>query len=863
MTPALIAALLWTAVQAEPPAFFEKHCTECHGADAKKGGLDLTALKADFANPDEFARWVKVYDRTLSGEMPPKKSARPPAGEVKAVTDALKQSLVKADRARLDGQGRTAVRRLTRAEYENTVRDLLDLPGILLQNGLPADGMAHGFDKNHEALDLSHVNLTKYVEAADQALDLAIATQPKPPTMKSQRVNLAKDVGHILGNGDAVILTKDFQPDPFFPAPGEHGSHLDQGAHERIGSFSRGLPVGIFRHEDESFKPRFQEFTTLYPGRYRLKASFWSFQWEKGRVLPSRGTEAARLSIVHLSEDGRGGAHPSTVLGYYDAPSLSPKIHELELWLNFKDTIGFNTASLAPVANYSRKGRAMAFTGPAIAVDWLDVEGPIHDVWPPMSHQRLFGDLPFAEFRPRDYPGIRAPKRTPLRQIVAHALNRPDPMKEIWTVASVNPRVDADRLLAEFLPRAFRRSVDAEARRAYVAKVEERIKAGDSFETAMRWAYRAALCSPDFLYHVEPSGPLDDSALACRLSYFLWNSMPDEALAKLAASGKLRDPKALRTEVERLLKDPRSQRFIDDFLGQWLRLRQIAANDPDNKLYPEFSPYLQDSMVAETRAYFRELIENNLPAGYLVKSDFAMVNEKLAVHYGIPGVSGASIRRVTLPPGCPRGGFLTQASILKITANGTTTSPVPRGAFVMERLLGQPPDPPPGNVAAVEPDVRGATTIREQLEKHRNVPACASCHAKIDPPGFALEVFDVIGGQRERYRSIGSGDKAPRGSIDPFIGIGFKLGPAVDASGQTADGRPFSGIAEFQALLAADAARLLRNLAEQFARYAAGRKVSFSDRDEIDRLVERTRKQGGGIRALIHELVQSPLFQTH
>src|SRR5206468_7813624 len=196
--------------------------------------------------------------------------------------------------------------------------------------------------------------------------------------------------------------------------------------------------------------------------------------------------------------------------------------------------------------------------------------------------------------------------------------------------------------------------------------------------------------------------------------------------------------------------------FIEDFLGQWLKLRNIAATDPDRKLYPEFSPYLQDSMVAETRAYFRELIENDLDASYLVRSDFAMLNEKLAVHYGIPGVTGSAIRRVSLPAGCPRGGFLTQGAILKVTANGTTTSPVPRGAFVMDRLLGQPPEPPPPNIPAIEPDVRGAKTIRDQLDKHRSNAACASCHAKIDPPGFALESFDVIGGFRTRYRSIGA-----------------------------------------------------------------------------------------------------------
>jgi hypothetical protein len=217
---------------------------------------------------------------------------------------------------------------------------------------------------------------------------------------------------------------------------------------------------------------------------------------------------------------------------------------------------------------------------------------------------------------------------------------------------------------------------------------------------------------------------------------------------------------------------------------------------------------------------------------------------------------------VSLPEGCPRGGFLTQAAILKVTANGTTTSPVPRGAFVMARILGKPPEPPPANVPAVEPDVRGALSIREQLDKHRTNATCASCHAKIDPPGFALESFDVIGGFRTRYRSIGVGDPAPRGSIDPFIHVAFKLGPKVDASGQLPDGRTFSGIDDYQKLLASDPHGLLLNLAQQFTIYGTGRDVGFSDRAALDEMVARAEKQGGGIRTLLHELVQSRLFQS-
>ena len=855
-----VSILLFSApAQAQPSKLLVAHCHACHDGNTKAGGLDLTVLKFAPTSADNFAVWVKVHDRVAAGEMPPKNKPRPPAADAAALTKWLHDELVGAERKSADA-GRTRLRRLTRGEYENTVRDLFDLPGLPLQNDLPADGQVHGFDKNADALDLSHVNLAKYLDAADRALDTAIATRPRPPMPVKQRVSLANPPGfvaHVLLHGDGVLL-KDKKPDPDYPPAGAH-DHLDQGAHERMGSFRNGASVGIFRHEAESFPPYFNEFVAIYPGRYRLTMPVWAFQWDKGQVLPARGTEAARLSVVQLVGDGRGGGHPSTVLGYYDAPSIKEQTHVVTTWLNPRETIGFNAASI--VTGHTRgPKRAMGYTGPGVACDFLDVEGPLHETWPPASHKRLFGDLPVTWFDPKS--GVRPPPRTPDRQQLGQGKNKPDPVQGVWTVFSPTPLEDAEKLLADFLPRAFRRPVTTEVRKQYVARVADRLKAGECFEVAMRWAYRAALCSPDFLYHVEPAGEPDDYSLACRLSYFLWHSMPDEPLTKLAAARELRKPSVLRGQVERLLADPRSQRFVEDFLGQWLKLRQIAANDADRKLYPEFSKYLQDSMVAETHAYFRELLDKNLTADYLVKSDFAMLNEKLAAHYGIAGVSGSQVRRVPLPPGSPRGPFLTQASVLKVTANGTTTSPVPRGAFVLERFLGQPPAPPPPNIPAVEPDVRGATTIREQLAKHRDDPSCAACHAKIDPPGFALEEFDVIGGQRARYRSLGAGDGPPRGTIDPIIPLYFKLGPKVDASGELRDGRKFAGAAEFQTLLAADRAALLTNLARQFAVYATGRGVSFADRDDIALVVAAANRQGGGVRTLLHEVVQSRLFTT-
>ena len=847
-----------------PEAFIEQYCTNCHDADTRKGDLDITSLKPEYSDAEIFAKWVRIHDRIESGDMPPRKEKqRPSEVDAKAAAATLASSLIEAEHAQLSEADRTGIRRLTRAEYENTVRDLFEMPGIGLQSLLTADGNAHGFDNNCDALDVSHASLSKYIEAADKALDQAIAVQPSAPKVKTVRLSLARtaETDYAVMHGDAMLL-RDGKTDPDFPPPDKY-SHINLAAHAGLGMFEQVSSVGVFRHEDGAWFAIFRRFAALHPGRYRVKTSVWSLGWDKGQIRPSRGIEAARFSIVQFSGDGRSGPYPSSLIGYYDAPSLHPAEHSAEVWLNEKESFGFNAASLAPVTIFDYPGHAMGYTGPCVVSDWLEVEGPINDAWPPASHRLLFGDLPLKEFQPLAHKDARPPPRKELIQEISSADNKPEPVAGLWTPQSTAPLEDANRLLANFLPKAFRRPVDAETRRTYVAMVEARLQAGDCFETAMRRAYRAALCSLNFLYHVEPPGRLDDYALASRLSYWLWNSMPDDELIKLAGSGKLREPGVLSQQMERLLKDPRSERFINDFLGQWLKLRSIAANDPDPSLYPEFSPYLQDSMLAESRAYFRVLIEQNLDAGYLVDSDFAMLNEKLATFYGIPGVTGTSIRRVKLPTGSPRGGFLTQGAVLKVTANGTTTSPVPRGVFVMARLLGSPPEPPPSNVPAVEPDVQGATTIREMLDKHRTNATCAACHAKIDPPGFALESFDVIGGYRDRYRSLNAqGEKPQRGSIDPNIPIKFTLGPKVDAAGSFADGTTFRDVYEFKKVIGAQKHRLLLNLAHQLLVYATGREVAFADRPELNDLVVRTANQGGGIRTLLIEIAASKLFQT-
>jgi hypothetical protein len=392
-----------------------------------------------------------------------------------------------------------------------------------------------------------------------------------------------------------------------------------------------------------------------------------------------------------------------------------------------------------------------------------------------------------------------------------------------------------------------------------------RLATNASFEDAMRAAYKAALCSPNFLFLQEAPGPLDDFALASRLSYFLWNSMPDDALFDLAAKKQLHDLKVLREQTERMLKDLKAARFAVDFLDQWLDLRDIDSTSPDRRLYPEFSGFLRDSMLAESRAFFYELLKNDLGIAMVVQSDFAMLNQPLAELYGIPDVAGVAVRSVLLPAGSHRGGLLTQAAVLKVTANGTTTSPVKRGAWVQRKIVGQPPDPPPPDVPAVEPDVRGAVTIREQLAKHRSNAACAVCHAKMDPAGFALESYDVIGGFRERYRSLEKGtpvDRKVMMNYPAYAHIPFKQGLAVDPAGRTSRDQAFRNVEDFRAILLADERQLARNFVGQLLVYATGSPVGYADRAAVEKALNAAAPGRYGLRTLVHEVVQSEMFRT-
>ena len=446
--------------------------------------------------------------------------------------------------------------------------------------------------------------------------------------------------------------------------------------------------------------------------------------------------------------------------------------------------------------------------------------------WPPPSHNAIFGDLKLERVGP-----------------------------ERFEVTSKQPIADSQRILRDFARRAFRRPVTDKEVEPFIARVKSRLNQKYSFEQAMRVGLRAVLVSPNFLF-LREKAKLDDFALASRLSYFLWSSMPDEPLLKLAEAGKLHEPEVLRQQVERLLDDPKAKAFNTNFTGQWLSLRAIDATLPDRTLYPEYDDILKTAMLKETSLFFDEVLKKDLPLTNFVSSDFTFLNARLAKHYGIPGVEGMEMRKVSLPPDSHRGGVLTMGSVMKVTANGTTTSPVIRGSWVLERILGTPPPKPPADVEAIEPDIRGATTIRDQLAKHRKVESCNSCHSKIDPPGFALESFDVIGGWRDHYRALTNG-----GEKDAS-GRRVKTGLAIDPSDELPDGRRFHNIDEYKQLLLEDKDQLARSLTEKLLAYSTGAAPSKADKPQINAIVRHMRDNKYGFRSLIHEIVQSPMFQS-
>ncbi|HEX3132549.1 MAG TPA: DUF1592 domain-containing protein, partial [Planctomycetota bacterium] len=711
--------------------FLKAQCYECHDTETAKGNLDLTKQSFDLTDRQVQARWVKVHDRVASGEMPPKKKPRPDAAVAKAFLASLAQPLVAADQQREASEGRATWRRLNRLEYENAVRDLLGTPWLQIKDILPEDGEANRFTKSGDALDISHVQMAQYLAAADYALHQVLGSQVEQPKSTTKRY-YARDQGG---------LTKKFFFNEFNRAP-ERATFpiLDFAAQPDVRSGKEPITVGekdpkvrerealgVVAGAYEPIEPKFNAFTAQHSGRYKLRLSGFSVWVGPGtdpvdKTKPEKGVRWWRPDLDNVSKGRR--SEPVTLysetaprlLRWLAAVDLKPEptVNEITVDLLKGETVRFDASRLFRSRPPNWHNPLAEKDGqPGVAVRWLEVEGPLIPEWPTAGQHLIAGDLPLAKSGDSEDP-------------VAIAAN--------------DPAVDAERLLTAFMSKAYRRAVTKSEIDRYLGIVTKALKDGNDFTDALLAGYAGVLCSPGFVCVEEKPGKLDDHALATRLSLFLWNTTPDAELRTLADQNKLHQPEILRAQTDRLLADERSQHFIDAFADYWLDLRKMDATSPDADLYPDYylDDLLTESATRETRAFVGELVHADLPARNVVQSDFAFLNERLAQHYGLPRVEGVALRKVALPKDSVRGGLMTQASVLKITANGTTTSPVLRGVWIMERILGMPPPPPPPSVPAIEPDTRGAKTIREQLDKHRTQETCSACHAKIDPAGFAL-----------------------------------------------------------------------------------------------------------------------------
>jgi mono/diheme cytochrome c family protein len=1027
-------------------AFISKTCVDCHGPDAQEGGVRLDTLPLDAkglaASPESLHTLIRVHDRVRDGEMPPKDVEQPSAADRQAFVAAVAPTITAGETEAAAGTGRTTIRRLNRAEYEHTLRDLFSLPSLRVKDLLPEDARRENFDKVAGGLDISYVQMAKYLEAAGKALHQSVVKSPQPPKKTVWREN-AMDQWSVRGavNQKCLVPMNGHELAPGY-VTGIAGDPVNNAGNSyRWAKFddkaeSAAVLTGVIgAHQPEGIQ--IDRFNPPTPGLYKVRFSIWGLRWVRTKA------EAARPGAIvgyqsfdkpfFQDDNGKWQATPADdekknkpnrtasdnldllasdgevihvvraslrgrPLGYFDALSLKPTVHEFTVWLAPDDRISFHAMTLpasGPQGGGVNDG-VRDYEGPGIAYDWFEVEGPLDDSWPPPSQRRLFGTtpidrfprppvadrptvgespepvaIPLADFRgagqrldsewllnvtgditttvnvakPGSYELRVTAYQTPAGddpaeacllvrdQVVPHGRAKvtalrdaPQTIAKRFTAAAgpvtvgvrfpndfLDEKTAADRnlavtkvevapvkvddaatteapepaaLLRDFATASFRRPVAEEEVAPYARIVSEQLAHGEHFQDAMFAGYRAILCAPDFLLvGLEsglpkaggPAAPLGAHALASRLSYFLWDSLPDQALLDLAASGDLLEPDVLADQVDRMLDDPKSERFVEHFLDEWLKLHEIDFTTPDPKLYPDFDPWLRDSMLAETRATFRRLLAEDRPVAELIDSDTVMINQRLAILYGIPNVHGAAIRPCPVPEGVPRGGLLTQASVHKVTANGTATSPVLRGVWAMERLLGIPRLPPPPNIPAIEPDATGATTIRQMVEMHRADNACAVCHARMDPYGLALEAFDPIGGHRDRYRISGQPKKVKQGKemvMEPsvevvtFTGssyrnrVNVRVGSEVDASGTLADGRSFRDVEELKKLLLADPEAIATNVARQLTIYATGSPIRFSDRDEIDRVVAATKSGKHGLRTLVKQVVLGDLFRS-
>jgi hypothetical protein len=794
--------------------FVAMYCIGCHGPDKQKGERRFDRLteelaKGGMADDNTLVDLQDMLDQLNLGEMPPPKAKQPPDQERRRAIGWLTARVEQIRRQRKPASGETVLRRLNAREYGNTLRDLLHLDMTMFDPtaGFPRDRTVEHLDNVGEALVTSGYLMQRYLAAADRVIEKIMALAEKPDVRtwrfdKNFRQQPEIDKVHGAVNGFEHLTLYDVV-----------GADKHEGAYGPLLAFKEGVPY------DGVYEIRFQ--AEAVNRRHPYDLDFVGTDLE----------EPLRLGIVPGNISAGPLHKPQPIEPLLAEMDLAdePKWYTVRVWLDagFSPRFTFRNGLMDArnmwgriVKKYPEQFPRSKTRGivenrfnaikygklPQIHIHEVEIEGPLYATWPTPAAKVLLGDDWEAAHRSGSLS--ESQMRTHLKRFASQAYRRPARDDEV------------DRLLQIV---AIRRQAGRSPLEAY----------GD--------ALKGALCSPSFLYLEEPGErELSAYALASRLSYFLWSSMPDERLLELAQNGTLSRGDVLAAEVQRMLDDLRSDAFVDGFLDSWLSLRDLGSMPPDRSKFNDYYRYdLQTAMREETRLFTRHLLQKNLGVENFLAADFTFVNKPLARHYGIAPPAGHGFERVSLDDR-RRGGLLGQASVLTVTANGIDTSPVVRGVWLLDNLLGARPAPPPPDVEPLDPDIRGAKTIREQLEKHRNVASCYDCHRKIDPLGFALENFDAIGGWRDTY---GGRTK-------------------IDAAGALPNGQAFEGIAELKSILSQRRDQFSTALTEKLLAYAIGRPLEGADRAQVERIVQQLAEKHYGFRDLIHLVAESEAFRA-
>jgi hypothetical protein len=743
-----------------------------------------------------------VLEKLRAGEMPPKAMPRPNEAELKAVIGWIESEFERADQSATPDPGHVTARRLNRAEYNNTVRDLL---GVDLRpaDDFPQDDSGYGFDNIGDVLSLSPALMEKYLAAAEKVARLAVFG---PELLKPTLVRLRASGQRIIPSPTPLFdydLTGLTLPNAMhvthrFPVAGEYVIRVFLGGSRPVGSdpLQLGLWIDGRQVEARAFDPT-QTAAFDEQDRQDLGGKVQEF-----RAQVAAGDHWVAASLMRLYEGlppGYKGPNPSK-----RPPPPPPE---------FRPPPNLPPERIAEFRKRFEERRAAAEKAPANdgRVSSLEIGGP--------------------------YNQARGPEASSL--------------KRVYTCGHFDGRHQpgcARAIVESLARRAYRRPVTPQEVSRLVNLVAKARQEGDSFEEGLCLALQAMLVSPHFLFRIErdrratkaaAAHPISQHELASRLSYFLWSSMPDDELLRAADQGLLRRPAALAAQVRRMLQDPKAHALAENFGGQWLELRRLEAVKPDRQRFPEFEEYLRRSMRQETELFFASIVREDRSILDFIDGDYTFLNERLAKFYHIPGITGPEFRRVSLAGHAQRSGVLTQASVLTVSSYATRTSPVLRGKWILENFLNAPPPPPPPDVPNLdEAKVGSSALLRQQLEQHRRNATCASCHARMDPLGFGLENYDAIGAWRTQD------GKSP-----------------VDASGRLPDGRSFQGPQELKAILKAEREAFAECLTEKLLTYALGRGLERYDRPAVKQIVRDVAAADYRFSGLVLGIVRSLPFQ--